>query len=623
MKTYVLFWVALAVFVPEGRASRVVASSLGYDPTDATAALHAALAADVDTVIIDVQSNPWRVGPGLFIGLHDKVVLFEPGVVVRALPGQFPPGNDCLFKFIRCRNLELIGYGAILRMNKAEYMALADSEYRHCIQLDNCRNIQVRGFTLRDSGGDGLYVGGADWYGGSLTYSENILVEDVQCINNYRQGMSITSVQNMVVRQSRFSQTEGTLPEAGIDVEPFEPYQRIVNLSIEHCVFEQNGWTGLALALFELDSTSLPVSIAVSDCVFRMNCRPGHPYGCSEITLNADDRKPVKGQVRFERCLIDSSDWSALYTRKTAAAYKAIFKDCVFNKVSGLQLPFNEPIFLEVPDYDHPSPALGGLFFDRVVIAYATNFAWMRVYGWPTLEGVDQIGGRVAVVAPGGSGAWLENVPDTLSFTVEARLFASAPAAFVEAEALQPVAEECSHTPAVLSLTRSGGWESFPLAVRYSESGTAQPGLDYHAGTGATVFGAGQNNVQEVLYARRDALPEGTETLRRDPLPSAFYGLGPSWPVLELEDCAAGAGRLSAESGCGDAQIYPNPAHDVLHLHNAGRWVQLRLVSLSTQASYAFAAQPKLDLRAVQPGTYLVLLERADGFVQRSLLVKR
>jgi len=75
--------------------------------------------------------------------------------------------------------------------------------------------------------------------------------------------MSVISVENLTVRHCFLTGTKGTLPEAGVDIEPHVPDHRIVNVLFENCSFTNNGWSGMALALFQLNSTSLPVSITV------------------------------------------------------------------------------------------------------------------------------------------------------------------------------------------------------------------------------------------------------------------------------------------------------------------------------------------------------------------------
>ncbi|MEO0470082.1 MAG: hypothetical protein AAF206_10715, partial [Bacteroidota bacterium] len=54
---------------PQLQASKLIASSLGFDPIDATSSFQQAINSPVDTVIIDKQAFPWRIGPSDFFDL--------------------------------------------------------------------------------------------------------------------------------------------------------------------------------------------------------------------------------------------------------------------------------------------------------------------------------------------------------------------------------------------------------------------------------------------------------------------------------------------------------------------------------------------------------------------------
>jgi len=64
------------------------------------------------------------------------------------------------------------------------------------------------GLTLRDTGETASYVAG----GGKLNHSRDIHIKDVVCDNNYRQGISVISVDGLLVEDSRFNNTWGTPP---------------------------------------------------------------------------------------------------------------------------------------------------------------------------------------------------------------------------------------------------------------------------------------------------------------------------------------------------------------------------------------------------------------------------
>ncbi len=486
---------------------------------------------------MDKQAGAWNVGPSNFFSLTDKVIIFEPGVVLAALPGQFPGIYDRLLGFINCTNLTIIAYGAELRMNRAEYAALGDSEYRHSFYLFNCAGISLRGGTLRESGGDGIYIGGET--GNGSGYCQDITIRDVRCIDHYRQGMSVTSVENLTVSNCLFTGTEGTLPEAGLDIEPYLTYQRVINANFINCSFTNNGWSGIAVALFEMDDSSPDVSITFTDCYMRDNCRPGNTYAKSEIHLSADKVAPVGGSVLFEQCFVDGSDYGAFYSRKTADAYFCTFRDCVFQDVSRLAIQYNEPIFMEVPDYDNPSDYLGGYLFDNVLVSYATDFAFFRVFGWSTLAGIKDIAGNFTVVEPNDNGVAYSDVPEEVDVTYTFTNQSSLPATTVDWSATATGVTECAGPTVGLSASRSGTDLSYPLGIRYDTSGTANYADDLTLLTTGLIIPGGSAIAATTLTARPDGIVEAPETAVLELLNGPFYATTAAPITIMIEDCAA------------------------------------------------------------------------------------
>lgn len=546
----------------EALATSTYASSFGFNPVNATAAFQAAVLSNNDTIIVDIQNADWNVGPSLFNNINNKTIIFQPNVVFKALPGFFNNTQACLLKFTNSSNISLIGYGAILKMNKNEYMLLDDSEYRMSISFEGSSNISIKGFIIDESGGDGIYIGG-----NSLQYCENVFIEDVQCINHYRQGMSITNVQNMTVKNSYFMNTQGTLPEAGIDVEPYQTTQRIVNLNIENCRFENNGWSGIALALFELDSTSVPVSISIKDCVFKNNCQPSNSYAHCEIFISADKSIPVQGSVLFERCLIEESQYGAFYTRKTADAFHVTFKDCVFQNVSQLPIQYNEPIFLEVPDYSNPSSYLGGLNFDNVFVSYNTNFNFFRVFGWTTLAGIQDITGNFTVVEPNNNPVLYSNVPDTINCSFQVNNYTSLPNTTITNTIVNPDATECDQKAAVFKVLRASTNISYPLGISYTVAGSAELGNDVHLPPMGIVIPSYETERIDSIYARQDNIIESPETLIFNFQTSPFYSIsGSNLAVFNVLDCFSL--NINEENSDLNWRVFPNPTSGNITIEN-------------------------------------------------------
>jgi parallel beta-helix repeat protein len=119
------------------------------------------------------------------------------------------------------------------------------SEGYMCIAINTSSNITVSGVTCRDSWSDGIYVSDG---------CANITVSSVVCDNNRRQGMSITSVKGMLVQNSTFSNTHGTDPQCGIDVEP-NAGQACYDVHVTGCTFFGNVGGGFQQGASDSDYT--------------------------------------------------------------------------------------------------------------------------------------------------------------------------------------------------------------------------------------------------------------------------------------------------------------------------------------------------------------------------------
>lgn len=553
----------LLLTVDDTFASKINASTFGYNPADATVCFQAAIQSSFDTVVVDLQTGDWNVGPGNFFNITNKTIIFSPGVTLRALPGAFNAVNACLTKFTNASNVTIIGYGAEFRMNKSEYAILNNSEYRMNISLIGCSNFTIKGLVINESGGDGIYIGGS----GSNGFCEDIFIEDVRCMNHYRQGMSIISVRNMLVKNSYFTNTRGTQPEAGVDVEPNQVNDRIVNLRFENCAFTENGWAGFAAALINLDSTSVPVSIEINNCYFKMNGRPQNTYSLAEICLSANYISPVQGQVVFNNCFIDSSNYPALYSRKVANAYRVAFNNCFFKNVSQLQLPYNEPVSLEVPDYFNPTPYLGGFEFNDVFLSYQTNFSFFRVYGAGTLPGIKDLTGHFTVVEPNNNPPLYTSVPGMVNVTYTYTNQTGLPAAGVSMSVQAPAATECNGQRAAYTFIRSSSDISYPLGISYRQSGTVTPGDDVHLKPGGVVISANTLQASDTTVAREDTLTEGTETETIEMETSAFYQITGTNPIIILiNDCNVTSVKDEDGNRISGFSVFPVPAKEELNI---------------------------------------------------------
>lgn len=280
--------------VKSGKRTEALASWWGFKAENATACLQAAVDSGVKKLTIDNVGHEWLVEP---INLRANLeLIIADGVVVRAMPGKFMGGGDCLFSAWDTENITISGKGsAVLMMNKTDYQKKPYrwAEWRHLLSFRGCKNLVVRNITLKDSGGDGIYLAN----GKRNLSCQNVLVEDVISSGNHRQGFSIISAEDVVIRNSKFINTSGTPPQAGLDLEPNNSRNALANILVEDCEFTGNHGYGILMAAGILANSSKPVGITIRNCKVADN-------GGGVALQSPAAKEPATGFVTVENVTI-------------------------------------------------------------------------------------------------------------------------------------------------------------------------------------------------------------------------------------------------------------------------------------------------------------------------------
>ena len=118
----------------------------------------------------------------------------------------------------------------------------------HGILVKGASRITIRDILVQKGWGDGISVGPRPQYQKPYIYSRDVVVANVVCTGNRRNGLSITNVIGMKVYDSEFSNTNGTSPQCGIDVEPngdIDGKGYNDQVWIENCVMRGNAKYGV------------------------------------------------------------------------------------------------------------------------------------------------------------------------------------------------------------------------------------------------------------------------------------------------------------------------------------------------------------------------------------------
>jgi len=193
---------------------------------------------------------PLKVNSNTHLILHENAIL-------KAVKGY--KNGDSLINIISVNNVSIDGNNALIQMLKKEYTS---GEQRHGLRILSSDNIKINNLRSVDSGGDGFYIGSVD----DITPSSNISLTNCKSTNNRRQGLSIVSAKNLLVENCFFSETSGTAPAFGIDIEPNSSNDTLTNILIRDVSTEKNSKGGIQFALRAYGQTkSKEISIRIEN----------------------------------------------------------------------------------------------------------------------------------------------------------------------------------------------------------------------------------------------------------------------------------------------------------------------------------------------------------------------
>lgn len=277
--------------------------SAGFGGDDTNVIQNALNSTAANGQVLHIPAGNYNISPVSFP--DNSNVVLDSGVTITANAG-FGPLDKMLN--IKSQNVTIQGAGAsgvILKMRKSEYAAehASDgSEYRHCLDIEGASNVTISGISCNQSGGDGLYIG----YGAQRQPSQNITISDSSFDQNFRQGFSLISGQHIFVYRCNFTNTSGTNPESGIDIEPNTDWGVVADVHIEDSFSTGNAGPGVKLAFWKLDGTSQPVDLTILRHHSSSNQQSGYDVNNNDVSPN------VQGQALVQDSFsTDDGDYGA------------------------------------------------------------------------------------------------------------------------------------------------------------------------------------------------------------------------------------------------------------------------------------------------------------------------
>lgn len=250
----------------------------GIDPTgrsDSTAGLQAALDAGEGRQVY-IPAGMYLVNANTSAGgslrpRSNSVIIMAPGAELRVIPNSLE-----YYILWLLEDVENVVIRGGLCVGDRDLHGGTKGEWGYGISIRGGQNISISNLIVRDMWGDGIFIG----RGASVP--EHIVIENTHAIRNRRQGMSIISARSLFCSYSRFADTSGTAPAAGVDIEPDSTLDVCEHIHFAHCVFEHNV-KGLAFYATRNGSTRA----WAHSCVFRNNVTAGVIANSGTLHLRA------------------------------------------------------------------------------------------------------------------------------------------------------------------------------------------------------------------------------------------------------------------------------------------------------------------------------------------------
>lgn len=369
----------------------VKASSFGFNRSNSTKCLQQAFNSGAKRVVVDKQEHPWISGP---LAIHsDTEVVFEEGVVLKARRGAFK-GKRTSFLTLRTVSnvvLRAVGKGAVIKMDGS--CKCPKSGHQHGINILSSSNVAVSNLTVCGMGGDGIYIG-TESIGSAA--NRNVIISDCVLDDNYRQGISVISVDMLLIERTVMKNTKGASPKAGIDFEPNSPDELMCNIVMRDCVAENNDGVGFQFYPGHLSSKSKPMTVTMENCHSIGNARGA--FVAQFDPSRSMDGLPVGGFMNVRNCRFSGGDVFAMRAiNKPFNVMDMRFENCIFdNNSTNYAVVGLDTLSIEVAPTD-------GVVFDNVEVRGNAGCSWISSAETPwTDKGVYNVSGNVDLCIGGG-----------------------------------------------------------------------------------------------------------------------------------------------------------------------------------------------------------------------------
>lgn len=195
--------------------------------------------------VVFIPDGVYMIDALTHIRLHSNIrLVMSEAATLKAIPNASE--NYAVIWACNISNIEITG-GNIVGDRFAHQGS--SGQWGMGIDAEGCNNILISDITITDCWGDGIYIGSSY----AQNYCQGVLIERVLADHNRRNGITVISAKDLTIRDCVVSNTNGTLPASGIDLEPNSRAEFMQNVLIENVQSANNGIAGSEFGGWALD----------------------------------------------------------------------------------------------------------------------------------------------------------------------------------------------------------------------------------------------------------------------------------------------------------------------------------------------------------------------------------
>jgi hypothetical protein len=160
---------------------------------------------------------------------------------------KMKPNNLRTYGVLKINNIKNINiYGFVKLIGDYLDHTGETGEFGHALSIIGSSNVNIENVQCSYGWGDGCFIGPTD---DLLNNPINIIINNLVCHHNRRNGLSITSGSKIIINNLITYNNGGTSPNGGFDIEPYNA-NNVIDVTINNIYSYSNGKTGTGYQAF-------------------------------------------------------------------------------------------------------------------------------------------------------------------------------------------------------------------------------------------------------------------------------------------------------------------------------------------------------------------------------------